>query len=335
MSRPIPFQQVTVEYVVQGNLDGSTPAPPVSFDPSSEDYVEPDERGIRVVQVEGDLGVIDPDFNSGGAQGDRCVPWVYLDTNGVGGDIKSRFEVVDVQEEEGVSVPKAQLSPRFSTGGLAVFYAEKGTHIPQGSALSIFGYFGDGQKIVRVNVVAPSSALEEAKIKEACCCTNRPCGPIPGLDSFITSISDTFFTLEGESQVEIEGVGLFTSRPTDGHDEGVPGTEWYPWNFAWVGVNNDGYIPTTTTGFRLLPDGSSLTEATFVPPEGIPAGQYQLIGFDPFDPDCNTADQDPPLPIATFDASPPVCPEVTALSGDIGFPPITPGSTGRKVGETI
>ena len=81
----------------------------------------------------------------------------------------------------------------------------------------------------------------------------------------------------------------------------------------------------------VTPDGSSLTQVTFVPPEGIPAGTYQLIAFDPFDPDCNTAGQDAPLPIATFDENPPVCPEVTLLSGDVGFPPIPPGATGLEI----
>lgn len=329
MPRPIPFQQVTVEYVVQGSLDGLTPAPPVSFDPSSDDYVAPDERGIRVVQVEGDLGIIDPDFNSGGAQGDRCIPWVYLDTGGVGGAIDSSFVVLDVQEEDGISAPIPQVH-RFSTGGLSVFYAEKGTHIPQGSALGIDGYTGYGPKIVRLNVVAPSTALEEAKIKEACCCTNRPCGPIPGSPSFISELSAHFFPLDGESTVQVEGFGLFATRPTD--DADPTGGIW-PWDFAWVGVNNDGYLPTTVTNFRPLLDGTTLTEVTFVPNEGMIPGLYQLIGFDPFDPDCNTADQGDPLPIASFDENPPVCPEISTIDGAIGFG-IPTGATGLPIDLT-
>jgi hypothetical protein len=325
MAKPIPFQQMTVEYIVEGELDGVTPAPPVSIDPTSDDYVAPDDRGIRVVRVPGNLGLIDPDFNGLGAQGDRCIPWVYLDTDGIAGAPQSGFAVFDVQQEDGFTTPLNQQVPRFSIGGIPTFFSEKPTHIPQGSALGVGFYPAGGEKIVRINVVAPNTALEEAKIKEACCCANRPCPPTPPPQ--ITGLGAGFFPTEGESRTEVDGFFLFGVRPPTSPTEN-PNDNTYPYDFYWVGVDTEDTLPTETVGYSVNPDGSTVVEVTFTPTPNFEAGLYRLVGFDPFDPDCNTADEEDP-PTAQFDPNPPVCPTVFAIDGDTGF--VVGGTSGLAI----
>jgi len=314
---------MTVEFVVEGELDGETPAPVVSIDPDSDDYVAPDDRGIRVVRVEGNLGLIDPDFNGLGAQGDRCVPWVYLDTGGLAGEPDSQFAVVDVQEEEGVATPIPQVPQRFLTGGMSTFFSQKPTSIPQGSSLAIYGYPAGSDKIVRVNVVAPSTALEEAKIKEACCCSNFPC-ITPG-EPVITSVTPNSYPLDGESTATIEGEWLYTASPTGNSPDGDGNAfTLFPYDFMWVSEETGDTLPTETTGFRTSPfGGDTVIEVTFTPTPGFEAGIYRLVGFDPYDPDCNTAGQDDPV-FGVFTNEPIVCPDVTAVDGATGT--VGPGS---------
>ncbi len=276
-SRRIPFQQITVEYRVLGALDGVTPAPVVNFsDPNGDDFVAPNEQGVRVVEVEGNLGLIDPDFNGGAAQGDRCIPWVYLDTDGVAGEADAQFAVLDNVPEEGILTPAAQVAPRFATGGTDVFFSERPTEVPQGSVLGVTGYPSGGRvKIVRVNVVVPSDPLEWAEIQKACCCVeaSSPCEPPD-----ITTVD----TLTGQTGVPQQFVITGESLGSG------PDMDFIPLKYMFV-PNPDGVDPSMTPPIQGTvidnPDKQNATvEVTFAQP-----GEYVLQAFDPTSPDCNTA----------------------------------------------
>lgn len=297
-SRRPPFLQVTIEYRVLGELDGLTPAPNVSLDPDSPDFVPQDERGIRVVNVEGNLGLIDPDLNGGGTQGSRCIPWVYLDTNGVVGAMDSQFGVVDVVPEPGIMVPSGQISPRFATGGLPDFFSRKPTIVPQGSALGIFGYpAGGAEKIVRLNIVAPDDPLEWADIQHACCCADFPCPEPPPT---VSTISINQYEVGQTVEFDITGTALGVGTPES----------FVPLNYAFVDADTGGMIPAE------LVAQTTLTEARLrISSQNAPAGTYTLLARDPFEPDCSNVGQETPVSIQVTEA-PMTCPTAASVAGD-------------------
>lgn len=309
-----PFQQVTIEYHVQGDLDGTTLAPDVELDPTSEDY-DIDDRGIHVVDVPGDLGLIDPDLFGPATQGDRCIPWVFIDSESAG-VIGSAISVVDnTPNDEGVPVPSLQLV-RFLTFGLPDFYTDRPTHIPQGSALSIAGYNQDGLKIVRLNIVAPHDPEEFAATLEACCCSSAACPTPP--DPTLYNGADPYFT-PGEEDYQIGGSDLST------------GTRFY-----WVQVTNNnsdagegGVIPST----EVVDAGLGSVIATFDAPADTPPGQYELVAVDATDPSCNTLADVPRLTVwptgcPVGDDPQPASPHTMALDGG----PYVIGVTGNNFG---
>lgn len=293
VDKRVPFQQVTIEYRVVGDFDGLTLAPNVVLDPTSPDFNEADERGIHVVDVQGNLGLIDPDLIGAAAQGDRCIPWVYLDTQGVGGAAGSLISVLDnVQRNQGVPVPTEQRS-KFFTGGVPLFYAERPTGIPQGSVLGIIGYGGGSMKIFRINIVAPQDALEFAAILEACCCADVECEDPPTVTGFD---SQTVVFFPGASQVTVDGTNL---------DRGGVGVD-----LVFVQVCDSLQEPETggTVG-AIFNNGNDFQAVYDVNPgANTPAGKYQATVFDPQDPSCNNAQQANPPTIIFWPAG---CPYVT------------------------
>jgi len=289
------FLQVTIEYHVLGALDGITPAPPISLDPTSPLFVDADERGIRVVPVEGGLGLIDPDLLVGGTQGDRCIPWIYLDANGLAGDPAAQFSVVDVEPEPGIDVPAGQIAPRFLTGGVPTFFSRKGTLVPQGSNIGVFGYRAGLEKIVRINIVAPRDSLEWAAIQEACCCSDQPCPDLPE----ITSASITDYT-----------VGTSVDFTVTGSNLGVGGAlRFAPLDYFLVDGDSNGFIPLQIVS-QVTKNSVVLRLFTTDAPEGT----YTTIARNPFDQDCSNAAQTPPVTISVTNVV--VCPDVGAVSGD-------------------
>jgi hypothetical protein len=276
----IPFQQVTVEYHVLGDLDGVTLAPNVVLDPSSEDFNEADDRGIHVVDVPGNLGLIDPDLIGPATQGDRCIPWFFLDTNGIGGLPTSRVVVADnVQRNNGVPVPTAQFT-KFLTGGVPVFYSDLSTWVPQGSVLALAAYAGDGVKIVRLNIVAPQDAEEFANILEACCCSAAECADPPE----ITDIDSDQLNTPGIQDVtfDVNGGGIDESE--------VPPT-------LWLVQESDGEKEDSTGGAI---EGTFVTSSPgtvtfrFDVPGGVPPGTYTPVVASGLEQNCNNAEQSPP-----------------------------------------
>ncbi len=267
----VPFQQVTIEYRVMGELDGETLAPDVQLDPTQSDY-EIDDRGIHVVDVPGNLGLIDPDFIGPAVQGDRCIPWVYIDSPAAG-VAASNFSVVDnTPNDLGVPVPALQLL-RFATLGLPVFYSDHPTTIPQGSALAVMGYPSGEEKIVRINVVAPQDAEEYAAVIEACCCSADLCEEPPSIQSF-----------SGPAVSFVPGTSQYVFTGTNVGDAASP------FQYVWLQTTDNRGEPATSG--QVAGEGQTFgagnVTVDYDPPADTPPGQYRLVVFDEADPSCNS-----------------------------------------------
>ena len=302
VDKRVPFQQVTIEYRVVGDLDGLTLGPNVVLDPNDPAYNEPDDRGIHVVDVPGNLGLIDPDLIGAAAQGDRCIPWVYLDTGGVGGAPGSLISVLDnVERNQGVPVPTEQRA-KFFTAGSPLFYSDRPTSVPQGSVLGIIGYGGGSVKIFRINIVAPQGALEFAAILEACCCADEPCDNPPVL----TTADQIVVFFPGSTDVQFTGANL------------NPGGQGVQINMIQTADSlgepeTGGFVQGTYQGGT-----ANQADVNFNPGPNIDPGTYVATAFDPADPSCNNAG----FPSPTIIFWPAGCPFVDDPQG--GLPVNTP-----------
>ena len=282
VEKRVPFQQLTVEFRVTGDLDGVTPAPAVVLDPNDDDYNEPDSRGIHVVDVFGDLGLIDPDLGGDAAMGDRCIPWIYLDTQGLGGAAGARIAVLDnVDRDNDVPVPRSQYTA-FPTGGAPVFFTDNSTYVFQGSCLGIIGYSGAGVKTIRLNIVAPHDAEEFAAILEACCCSSAECEDPPEVDDinfdrlFTQEPEDVTFDTSGGYPDAGNPPNLYLIQRTDGEGEDEAG--------GAVEAEFVSQVVGVSATFRVTP------------PADTPPGSYQPLIFDPRDQTCNNIGQSPAAP---------------------------------------
>jgi hypothetical protein len=168
------LQTFSVEYVVTGSLDGTTPAPPFSIAPESPLYLRPTENLYRLPPVE-NLGIIDPDFGAGGTFGDRFI--YSLDVSGPNPGTNFRISLLDV----------TTASPRLlkilaNLGASSTFFTNQCIFVPQGGGIGLVGLTGSPSSpiVVRYNVVAAESEEEFAQILAACCCNGfqpQPPGP--------------------------------------------------------------------------------------------------------------------------------------------------------------
>jgi len=150
-------QSLTVEYVVSGSLDGTTPAPPIVIDQSADDTT-PFDRDEQIYRVEvEDLGLIDPDLGSGGSIGPRCIPFLWLDTEALGTPGAS-VEVV------GIVGDAAKLQTEVADlAGEAGGYLDDGFMVPQGSAIRLSGFSAGAEPIiVRVSIFIPKGCSDFA-----------------------------------------------------------------------------------------------------------------------------------------------------------------------------
>ena len=164
----------TVEYEVPIAVDGTTPAPTFSFDPSSPNFKEADADGIVRFTAEemlaltgGRLGVIDPDFDVGGTFSDRFLHMIEVRTSGGGAAatiavVDARDDALAGQEEILASSPEAD------------FYTDDCVFVPQGSALALAGFtpIPDVPVVIRINVVVWGSIEDYATLLNQCCCEN-------------------------------------------------------------------------------------------------------------------------------------------------------------------
>lgn len=150
-------QVFTVEYLVPGSLDGTTPSPAFSVDRSADNFKKADPDGVfrfsaaeMVERTGGNLGLIDLTTPFDGAQNlfaNRLVTWFYLDAPGAPGAGGAAVDSVDVRD----SVITRQILHAALTGRQNFFGA--GFFVPQGSRLRVDGFTAAAEPIlVRMNV---------------------------------------------------------------------------------------------------------------------------------------------------------------------------------------
>lgn len=176
----MPIQMRTVEFQVPGAVDGTTPAPRLSFDPKSPFYKAPDADGIVRFTAEelieltgGNLGLFDPDFGMGGTFADRFLQLLEVVTAGAGP--AARIDVVDAED--------STVQESFFAGAEANFYERDTLFIPQGSQLLFSGYTPTGAQpvIIRISVLAWDDIEDYAQLRTAACCSggaNPPAGDV-------------------------------------------------------------------------------------------------------------------------------------------------------------
>lgn len=312
------YQQITVEFQVNGELDGTTPAPRISLDASDPDYVRPDERGIIVVPIQGNLGVIDPDLSGGrSSRGPRCIPWVWIDSP-VPGDLFAQVATLDALPDQGLLIPFPQRQKTF-TGGLPEFFTDSPIPVPMGSVLGILGYPATvTPKIVRFTVLGTSDIEEQALIDQACCCLQTSCELqnlplIQGVDPFLVEAGpDQVLTITGLNLGQIVG---FEGTP--------PEVVFQIQSLNWVLIEQggDGAVYHGVVN----PQEEPSTAVVNFNLTGAADGNYLLVGFDPDDPVCNTMSGVFQLggfpPVVGVGDPPELCPAVTSVEGDT-----TPGA---------
>ena len=168
------MQTFSLEYIVLGSLDGVTPAPSFSVDPNAENYLRPgpDQLYTQVVQ---NLGVIDPDFGSGGAQGNRLLTWVWVygPTPGAPG------AEVAVADAQGTELTQQQV---IDLAGKTQAYLPRAQLVPQASRIRVSGMSAaPGQPVVvRFNVLVADTVADVLAL--CACASSGGDGPAGGID---------------------------------------------------------------------------------------------------------------------------------------------------------
>lgn len=168
-----------LQYIVQRNLDGVTPAPAFGVPPAAEDY---DPETQFITQTVEDLGLIDLTGLPGGSGqlADRLVKWLII----LGPNAPTSTDNVSVSFD-GLIV---QTDVEIPAGDLGI-YSRRCILVPQTAQLRLNGMsaqVGD-PIIVRMGVWMPQTRLELAEMMQACCCTGSAVDTT-GLPFFFVSL---------------------------------------------------------------------------------------------------------------------------------------------------
>lgn len=132
-----------------------------------------DEDGVFQIDVDGDIGIIDPDaLGALGGSGDRYMQWIRVEPASGLVPISFELRVVDASglvPSLGVPLEVQNLVP---TTGNATFYRSQMIFIPQGCALQVSGIGHPTGLINRLKICffSATSAREDAQLQRAMCC---------------------------------------------------------------------------------------------------------------------------------------------------------------------
>ncbi len=205
------LKMFTVEYAlaVGNRFDGQTPAPAFSTDPTSPNYHPPGDDQIFRFELDQDLGIIDPDFGIGGAEGDRFIQLLDIELPAVDSLSLAVADFRLVGENDGI--PQEVLVP-FTN--LQRYYNDGCIFVPQGSVLAVMSDVTNGISRLRYNVVVPNDRPDLARLLEQCCCIDNALEPVicdpPVLEGLFSSEFQTpaFLTPNTNGQVALFGSGL-------------------------------------------------------------------------------------------------------------------------------
>jgi len=168
---PRNLQTLTVEYTVTGELDGTTPAPPIDLNPGGTPFDE-DSQIYQGGEVE-NLGLIDPDLvTQGGAIGSRNITSIWIDTEELGAP-NAGIDVVGVRADGSIALQKEIVDLAGAAGG----FVDDGFLVQQGSDVRVDGFVAQlGEPIrVRMSIAVPKSVSDYAW--QMASEVPPPCGP--------------------------------------------------------------------------------------------------------------------------------------------------------------
>jgi len=267
------LQLFTVEYTVTRRVDFTTTAPLFSIDPSSPDFLEPDDDQIyRPPPVEV-LGFVDPDaINGGGAMGDRFVYVDDFQTPVIPAVPEGTIAVVARFESDVLPQVVQELGPAVSG---EITYDDGCLFIPQGSGVSFGGIelADDDPPIrIRLQIVTPKNREDLARLLEQCCCIDEEEEPTPTPPCEITDVLPTFVVQDAISDVSVTGTNLPDPDEPCTLESGDPGT-------IGIAVFPDGGDPSTdslpTSGVTEVSPGTNLL-ANDVDFTGAALGSYTV-----------------------------------------------------------
>jgi hypothetical protein len=260
-------QTLTIEYLVPGKLDGTSPSPAFSVDQGSDDAKQPDSDGVYRFSADelsengGNLGLIDvtSDFGNRNLFANRLVTWFYLDAPGAPGAGGAAIDSVNLRD----GVAQRQIL-HAGLAGRERFFGS-GFFVPQGSRLRVDGFEAGIEPILlRLNVHCFSSveelllALESARSQAGAQFSGylTSATPIPGaaltpmpIDALDFSFDENVYEhVLGSSDVKVKVDGRYQIVPqasidsTAGSSRSDSRTELYR---------------DTGAGFLLIPGSSS------------------------------------------------------------------------------
>lgn len=152
-----------LEYIVSGQLDGTTPAPEFGVPPTPGPY-DPSSQ-ILSFSVD-NLGLIDLTGLPGGSGqlADRIVKWIII----LGPNVPTNNRNVGVSFDGGTG----QNDLEIGAAALGV-YSRRCIRVPQTAALRLDGMAANpgDPVIVRMGIWMPQTKLELAAMIQSCCCT--------------------------------------------------------------------------------------------------------------------------------------------------------------------
>lgn len=164
------LQQWVVEYIVDDELDAETPAP-------SANDVPIDEEGVRVIRVQGPLGIISPYLFGGVAtRADRFVVTLRVQSQDTfpPGFAVTVVDATRVVPSLGI-IPLRQISPP-SIIGLRTFITTECFLVSQGQALQIgpmAAPSGTFPHRIWIGVRGAMTGDDEARLGQMCCCQSQ------------------------------------------------------------------------------------------------------------------------------------------------------------------
>jgi len=222
-TRPTTPQSLTVEYVVTGSLDGTTPAPQVQIDQNASDATPFDEQAqiFRPSAVE-NLGLIDPDLLVGGSIGTRCVAFLSLDTEQTGA-ANASLDVVGVRGSPADVFFQKQVRDLAGTTGPV--FLDEGFNVPQGSDLRLRGFTAEpgGEIRVRITLLVPEDCADVAAFRCACEGATGATGPTGATGAGADNCLTQYLVSPSEEGAAYQKISdAYGAAKVDGHNAANP-----------------------------------------------------------------------------------------------------------------
>ena len=159
---PLLLRPLTLEYIVTGQLDGSTPAPAFDVPPSPDAPVDSDQILRQTVE---NLGLVN--LTGGGPPGafaDRLIKWILI----YGPNVPFADDTVAVAFDGVTQRVELEIPP--AANGV---YSRICVLVPQTGQLRLNGMMASATEpvVVRMGVWRPQTVKGLAAMLKACCCT--------------------------------------------------------------------------------------------------------------------------------------------------------------------